>query len=601
MLSTISFPNVSSRLVFGGKFRVKLDGFPSLSLSLPFAQLFNWMKGYLVKPDPNSPDVWHPMFHKEDIVDVRMYINANSSGSSVADEAPVWEILDTPMFPNETLRQRVNVDLPESVHSHNGTLYLHTLVCAAGMFRDYPKPPGDAHLFFTSFPITVYKEKQRIQELISLLKANATEVERIKAQNLEIAKADKEIISYWRPNMTVEVIDKFVPMTHENVHPFLRTWMLPMHHDKVVDRLYFYPFVWHNSFWLLDADLVEINSTTTTLPLDLEYGATPHWKWQLFASMDNSLESQVTMGLSRAGESDDLKRILLEANPYYLGLTSVVSLFHSVFDALAFKNDIGFWKNNKSMEGLSARTVVVNCFCQGVIALYLLDNETSFVVLASAFIGTFIEFWKLTKVFKIRIRKREERRRSKDKWWQWWKRVSFEDRDSYLQSETKKYDDEAMRYLSYVLYPLVGGYSVYSLVYQTHKSWYSWVLNSLVGAVYTFGFILMCPQLYLNYKLKSVAHLPWRQMTYKFLNTIIDDLFAFVIKMPLLHRLAVFRDDLVFVVFLYQRWIYRVDKSRVNEFGFSEGPENELPPGRDKKNEAQDEDDKKDRHAKKED
>lgn len=31
-----------------------------------------------------------------------------------------------------------------------------------------------------------------------------------------------------------------------------------------------------------------------------------------------------------------------------------------------------------------------------------------------------------------------------------------------------------------------------------------------VGAVYMFGFILMCPQLYLNYKLKSVAHLPWR-------------------------------------------------------------------------------------------
>lgn len=56
------------------------------------------------------------------------------------------------------------------------------------------------------------------------------------------------------------------------------------------------------------------------------------------------------------------------------------------------------------------------------------------------------------------------------------------------------------------------------------------------------GFIMMCPQLFINYKLKSVAHLPWRQMTYKFLNTIIDDLFAFVIKMPMLHRLSVFRD-----------------------------------------------------------
>ncbi|XP_056695853.1 uncharacterized protein [Spinacia oleracea] len=41
----------------------------------------------------------------------------------------------------------------------------------------------------------------------------------------------------------------------------------------------------------------------------------------------------------------------------------------------------------------------------------------------------------------------------------------------------------------------------------------------------------------------SVAHMPWHQMTYKFLNTIIDDLFAFVIKMPKLHRLSVFRDE----------------------------------------------------------
>ena len=93
--------------------------------------------------------------------------------------------------------------------------------------------------------------------------------------------------------------------------------------------------------------------------------------------------------------------------------------------------------------------------------------------------------------------------------------------------------------------------------------------------MYTFGFILMCPQLYINYKMQSVAHLPWRQMTYKFLNTIIDDLFAFVIKMPTLHRLSVFRDDLVFAVFLYQRWAYREDKTRVNEFGFSA----EAPPG----------------------
>jgi hypothetical protein len=59
-----------------------------------------------------------------------------------------------------------------------------------------------------------------------------------------------------------------------------------------------------------------------------------------------------------------MKRIFLEGNPYLLALTMAVSMLHSVFDFLAFKNDIGFWKENKSMEGLSARSIVINAFCQ---------------------------------------------------------------------------------------------------------------------------------------------------------------------------------------------------------------------------------------------
>lgn len=46
----------------------------------------------------------------------------------------------------------------------------------------------------------------------------------------------------------------------------------------------------------------------------------------------------------------------------------------------------------------------------------------------------------------------------------------------------------------------------------------------------------MIPGLYINYKLKSVAHMPARTLVYKFLNTIVDDFFSFVVTMPLLHR-----------------------------------------------------------------
>lgn len=123
---------------------------------------------------------------------------------------------------------------------------------------------------------------------------------------------------------------------------------------------------------------------------------------------------------------------------------------------LAFKNDVGFWKNNKSMKGLSgegmgpsiqggppsagmappgartlprasacscwtpgaravsshtragcaplrpgplppARSVLINAFCQLVIFLYLLDSETSMVVLFSSGVGMLIEFWKVRR------------------------------------------------------------------------------------------------------------------------------------------------------------------------------------------------------------
>jgi hypothetical protein len=79
----------------------------------------------------------------------------------------------------------------------------------------------------------------------------------------------------------------------------------------------------------------------------------------------------------------------------------------------------------------------------------------------------------------------------------------------------------------------------------------------------------MWPQIFVNYRLKSVAHLPWRALTYKIFTTFVDDLFAWIINAPTIHRLATLRDDVVFFVYLYQRYAYGVDKARVNEFGQS--------------------------------
>jgi hypothetical protein len=45
----------------------------------------------------------------------------------------------------------------------------------------------------------------------------------------------------------------------------------------------------------------------------------------------------------------------------------------------------------------------------------------------------------------------------------------------------------AFRYLSIALVPMLLGYAAYSLMYEEHKGWYSYIVGILAGAVYTFG------------------------------------------------------------------------------------------------------------------
>ena len=204
---------------------------------------------------------------------------------------------------------------------------------------------------------------------------------------------------------------------------------------------------------------------------------------------------------------------------------------------------------------------------QLVIFLYLLDNSdgTSWMILASQGFGIVLEAWKITKTANVRLRQPHP-----NSFFSFLPYVVvLEDKYQLSDQEkkTEEYDRIAFKYLYMVAVPLLLAYAGYSLVYESHKGWYSFVIETLVGSVYAYGFLMMVPSLYINYRLKSVAHMPSKAMTYKFLNTFIDDLFAFTIKMPTLHRLATLRDDVIFFVWLYQKWAYRVDYSRVNEFG----------------------------------
>ena len=202
------------------------------------------------------------------------------------------------------------------------------------------------------------------------------------------------------------------------------------------------------------------------------------------------------------------------------------------------------------LQGLSIRSIMLSVLSQIIIFLYLVEEDTNWIILCSALFGIVLDIWKLTKVTSVKLYP-----------------FSIRFVQEYQASTGRAYDALALKYLSWFAIPLLASYVGWSLVMQSYTSWYSFVIRTLVGFVYTFGFIMMTPQLFINYQLKSVAHMPWRTFVYKALNTFIDDLFAFVIRMPTMHRLACLRDDVVFIIYLYQWYLYPVDDKRANEFG----------------------------------
>jgi hypothetical protein len=307
-----------------------------------------------------------------------------------------------------------------------------------------------------------------------------------------------------------------------------------------------------------------LNSTARALPLRLTLGHMGIGTWRLMRAMDQSIDKQHAIGATER-DTDDIIRMLSDTPSWLLTLTFAVSFVHLLFDVLALKSDVQFWAGAKSLRGISVRSLGIQCVSNVVITTFLAREGSSLLVTVPQGALAALDFWKITRASGLALTLR-------------WRVVPWVTWDSALAAsgtagDVGRHDAEAVGTLLAILTPLLFGAAARSFFYDTHVSWFDWALGVAVAAVYGFGFALMTPQLWMNYRLKSVAHLPWNVLFYRFFNTIIDDLFAVIIKMPLMHRVSVFRDDVVFVIYMIQRRVYAVDRSRPAE-GF-EGPQGE--------------------------
>lgn len=325
----------------------------------------------------------------------------------------------------------IDIDLPLSVQQ-NKSIWLHTYFVRTGYI-----PFEETRTAENFSPIyTLHKKKQlnrykkrRFRDTHNLItgKTEKSLEEQEKIKN----KISEEIVSHWHPNLTINMIYDHTAWTQGAV---------PAPLDEYIDfeptTGKYYPIVYLNDYWNLLRDYQPINETTKKVHLSLTYQPISMLKWQMYAAqgMRNKWSSMLgTEALENEDEQDTIKEALLETSPILLGLTVIVSVAHSVFEFLAFKNDIEFWKNRKSLEGLSVRSVFFNLFQSLVVLLYVLDNDTNMLIRVSIGIGLLIELWKIPKVVNIKLDRN-------NKILGLIPRVAFEDKGSYVESSTKQYD-----------------------------------------------------------------------------------------------------------------------------------------------------------------
>ncbi|XP_055912572.1 lipid scramblase CLPTM1L isoform X2 [Eupeodes corollae] len=424
----------------------------------------------------------------------------------------------------------------------NGTLHMQVVFALNGQPLEWKTLKRDGPTVIHTMSLTEYLIPK--VETFNLWSENESPAANPSKEQPKSTSSTLKQVTHIKSKACITILTDSISLSQKDAPPELAHLIRVNRHGEIL------PIIKTDFFDTRIKHLVKINKNTTQFNLSLKYKPIGIGKLRLMLLIEHATNSMYTLGFSKK-DVDEVKGIFSDTNVYLLCGSLIVGSAHLLFDFLSFKNDVLFWRGKSSYEGLSTRTTVWRAVSQIIIFFYLMDENTSLLVLIPAGIGALIEMWKCKKILKLEINLLGISKITSNT-------------SGKAEMTTENYDREAMWYLNFILYPLCLAGAVYSLLYQPHKSWYSWTLNSLVNGVYAFDFIFMLPQLFVNYRLKSVVALPWRSFMYKAFNTFIDDIFAFIITMPTSHRVACFRDDVIFVIYLYQRWLYPVDKSRLD-------------------------------------
>lgn len=450
------------------------------------------------------PQTIFPLWPANQSIDISMYVSPSMAVpplSSMPKSSLVLHERNFSLQGSDSREAHSVFAVPKSVQD-NGTLWAHVFIGQAGAELDPSVYTYDhAKAYRMSWPLTQYLAAKKVRKTRNLLEArNETEEEEPEAE-----PQGPQIASFYHPNLTLSFVPSSGAAHYPNMHPAVKQWYVleaTGKRDASGKNGWYFPLLYPNTFFQLRKDMSELNTTVpiSELPINIHLSTMNSWQMSLMASMDFGMKDtarkaalgQSTPGGGDGSELEMIKTVILDSNIYLLGTTVVVSILHMIFELLAFKSDVGHWRKKKDNVGVSVRTILTNIVMQSIIFLYLLDNNenTSWMILFGQAMGVAIEAWKITKTVDVRVREPQPGSFFHGKLPYV---IVFEDKHKLSDTEekTEEYDRIAFRYMGMIAVPLLIAYAVYSLYYESHKSWYSFIIATLVGSVYAYGFLMM--------------------------------------------------------------------------------------------------------------
>ncbi|CAN0372993.1 unnamed protein product [Discosporangium mesarthrocarpum] len=151
------------------------------------------------------------------------------------------------------------------------------------------------------------------------------------------------------------------------------------------------PIIHVDEIGLTSDKYIPLNETVSSLPLRVTVESMSLERWLLMQRMEQSLQQQKEVLGFQDSDVDDVRRLISDTNVYLLAVTMLASTLHLLFEFLAFKSDVEFWRKNKSLAGLSVRTLFMEVFFQTVIFLSLVEEGASLLVTVPAAAGVLIQ------------------------------------------------------------------------------------------------------------------------------------------------------------------------------------------------------------------